>query len=77
MQILNILRKNWPIQITPILIKDLDKSKCSKLFLERHLASFKEEDTIYVKCDENGTLDLREKSGKLEYRIINPKWLQV
>lgn len=65
-----ILHKDWPTLVTPILFKDLDKSKCSNKFLDT-CKDFDPETPIYVKCHSNGTLDFREKRNKQEYRIVN------
>lgn len=60
-----IIRKKREILVKQILVKDLDKNKCSKKFLLHNLS----DDTIVnVKCFEDGTLDLR--GYKEEYRII-------
>lgn len=65
MEILKINRKGKPVYVRSILISELDKSKCSLKFLSHIFPiSYK----IYVKCLEDGTLDLRGK--KQEYRII-------
>lgn len=62
-----IIRKSRPLFVQQILVKDLDKTKCSAKFLSHNLP----DDTIVnVKCLQDGTLDLRGK--KEEYRIIIP-----
>ena len=60
-----IVRKGLPVYVRAVKIKDLDKSKCSPKFLSHN---FNEETIVYVKCYNDGTLNLRSK--KEEYRII-------
>lgn len=68
MEIITIIRKNYPILVTPIKFKDLDKTKCSNKFLSHR--EFTDDTVVYVKCDANGNFDLRGKHK--EYRIYEP-----
>lgn len=65
MTVTKIIRKSMPVFVKQIRVADLDKSKCSHKFLSHR---FDDDMIIYVKCHEDGTLDLRGK--KQEYRII-------
>jgi hypothetical protein len=67
MKIIKILRKNYPLFVRPMKVGELDKTKCSFKFLTHN---FNDDMIVNVKCLENGTLDLRGKTG--EYRIIIP-----
>jgi hypothetical protein len=67
MEIFEIMRKNYPVLVRRVLVGNLDKTKCSKLFLELNLPDSL---SVYVKCNEDGTFKLRGK--KEEYRIILP-----
>ncbi len=67
MEIIEIKRKNRVLLVKPVLVGDLDKTKCSPKFLSHN---FSDEMIVNVKCYENGVLDLRGK--KEEYRIIVP-----
>jgi hypothetical protein len=68
MQVLTVIRKKHPITVLKTIVGLLDKSKCSKKFLDLNLTEAK---YIYVKCDENGNIEYRGK--KQEYRLYSPK----
>ena len=67
MEITTVVRKRWPKLVMRMLVRELDKSKCSTKFLSHN---FDDEMVVYVKCFEDGTIDLRGK--KKEYRIVKP-----
>lgn len=67
MTINKIVRKGRVLFTREILVKDLDKTKCSSKFLSHN---FTDNTIVNVKCLEDGTLDLRGKNE--EYRIIVP-----
>ena len=66
--IIIIKRKGWPCFVKPTKVSNLDLSKCSKKFISNN---FPPDMVVYVKCYENGEIDLRGK--KEEYRIIPNK----
>lgn len=66
--VITIVRRNFPCFVTPMLVKDLDKTKCSPKFLSHN---FPEDMVVYVKCYPDGELDMRGNKG--EYRIIPNK----
>lgn len=53
--VLTIIRKARPMSVVKMKVKDLDKSKCSFMFLSHQ---FDENSEVYVKCDEQGNLSL-------------------
>lgn len=65
MEIIKVQRKNFPVFVRVMKVKELDMTKCSTKFLSHN---FDDEMIVHIKCLENGTLDLRGK--KEEYRII-------
>jgi len=65
MEIISVIRKNYPILVMSIKYKDLDKTKCSAKFLSHR--NFDDDTLVYVKCNINGNIDYRGKRG--EYRI--------
>ena len=67
MDVITIKRKGQPLFVRQMLVGELDKSKCSHKFLSHNLP---DEHQVYVKCQQDGALDLRGK--KEEYRIIMP-----
>lgn len=67
MDVITIKRKGQPLFVRQMLVGELDKSKCSHKFLSHNLS---DEHQVYVKCQQDGALDLRGK--KEEYRIIMP-----
>jgi hypothetical protein len=69
--VLKITRKNWPVFVLPMKVKDLDSAKCSHKFSSLNLD---EDSIVYVKCFETGEIDSRGK--KEEYRILPPKEMQ-
>lgn len=58
MEIVTIIRKNYPKLTKVIRVGDLDKSKCSTKFLSHNLS---DDVLVNVKCHEDGSLDLRGK----------------
>lgn len=60
-----IQRRGKPAVVREFRVGDLDKSKCSYSFLQY---KFPDDMIVYVRCHEDGTLDLR--GNKKEYRII-------
>lgn len=72
MEIIRILRKTKPIWVKVVKVGELDKNKCSAKFLSHNLS---DDMCVNLKCDENGTLDLR--GNKQEYRIIVPDKLHI
>ena len=68
MEILTITRKNHPVLVISIKYRDLDKSKCSSKFLSHTELEETPDALIYVKCDVNGNIDYRGKSGT--YRTL-------
>ena len=63
--IIKITKKGHPVFVVKKKVSDLDKTKLSNKFLAHQ---FNDKTEVYVKCLENGTLDLR---GKLnEYRLV-------
>jgi hypothetical protein len=60
-----IKRKGRPLFVKMVKVRDLDKTKCSHKFLSHQ---FPDDFDVFIKCDENGNIDLRGK--KEEYRII-------
>ena len=67
MEITTVVRKRWPKLVMRMLVRELDKSKCSTKFLSHN---FDDEMVVYVKCFEDGTIDLRGNTK--EYRIVKP-----
>lgn len=56
--------------VTPVKAGDLDRTMCSAKFLT-HIELFPDR-LVYVKCDKQGNLDLRTRSGdKKEYRLFD------
>lgn len=64
-RVVELTRKGLPVFVTKMMVKDLDKTKCSNKFLGNNLP---EDAVVNVKCYQDGTLDLRGNKG--EYRII-------
>jgi hypothetical protein len=60
-----ILRKGKEIFVKQMMVGELDKRRCSPKFLSHNLP---DETTVNVKCNPDGTLELRGK--KNQYRII-------
>ena len=69
-----IRRKGHDVYVTPMKVKNLDKSKCSNKFLQKLGVTISEEDTVYVKCFIDGNIDFRGK--REEYRILPEKEVQ-
>lgn len=65
MEVYKIVHKNWSTHVLKFRVGDLDKSRCSKKFLDLYLDDDVE---VYVKCDDKGNVDYRGKNG--EYRLI-------
>lgn len=65
MEVITIKRKGRPLFVRQMLVGELDKSKCSNKFLSHNLP---DNEIVNVKCQQDGTLDLRGK--KEEYRIV-------
>ena len=68
MEIITIKRKGKDLRVTPVQVKDLDKTKCSPKFLKHIGDDLTEDSMVYVKCLSSGELDLTTK--KKEYRIL-------
>ena len=66
-KVLTINRRNYPITVLEMKVKDLDKTKCTDKFISHGLDG---DLTIYVKCDKDGIIQYRGK--KQEYRLFNP-----
>lgn len=64
-EVIKVLRKNHPCYVIQKQVSELDKTKCSHKFLTNNLP---EDSLVFVKCYENGEIDLRGK--KEQYRII-------
>lgn len=62
-----IKRKGRNVFVLKYTVGELDKNKFSRRFLKYN---FDDNKVVFVKCFENGKLDLRGK--KEEYRILNP-----
>ncbi len=72
MLILSIIRKKYPVFVTPINVVDLNREMCSNKFLSHIDKEEHDIKVVYVKCDAQGNLDLRDKSkGRKEYRIYD------
>lgn len=67
MEILKIVRKKRLNYVRQFKVGELDKTRFSAKFSTHN---FNDDFIIYVKCNFDGTLDLRGK--KQEYRIIVP-----
>ncbi len=65
MEVVKIIKKGHPIFAILKKVSELDKTKLSHKFKTHN---FDDNLDVYVKCFENGELDLRGKSG--EYRLI-------
>lgn len=65
-EILTIIRKNYPITVLKFQVHELDKTKCSKKFVDQKL---KWNTEIYVRCDKDGEILFRGK--KQEYRLYS------
>ena len=71
MVIEKIIRKEYPIWVKRIKIEDLDLDLCSHKFRE-YLQNHPHPSEIFVKCNEDGSLNLRlRKKGRMEYRIYD------
>lgn len=72
MEIILIIRKNYPIFVTPIKVRDLKWGLCSVKF-QRHVELLNDpEREVYVKCDKNGGIDWRLRRGdRYEYRLFD------
>lgn len=66
MEIITINRKQYPVTVLKMKVKDLDKIKLSNKFLSHN---FNDEKEVYIKCDINGNIEYRGKN--LEYRTYN------
>ena len=64
-KVLTVSRKKYNITVLKMKIKELDKEKCSHKFLSNN---FDGNEEVYVKCDELGNIEYREKNGG-EYRL--------
>ncbi len=74
-KVINIKRKGHDVYVTPFLVRDLDKSKCSYKFIQRiNNGDLSDDDIVYVKCYITGEIDFRGK--KEEYRILPNKEVQ-
>ena len=72
MEILSIIRKMRPILVMPIMVKDLDKEKCSNKFLSHIGVDVNAETVVYVKCDALGNINYRPRAeGRTEYRLYD------
>jgi len=70
MKFIIITHKNYPIAVLPMKASELDKTKCSAKFLAFMKEINQEDLLVYVRCNADGNIDYRKKSGdKLEYRI--------
>lgn len=67
MEIIKVLKKNYPVFVRPVRVGDLDRGKLPPKFLSHNIS---DDAIVNVKCFEDGTLDLRGKKG--EYRIVRP-----
>ncbi len=65
MSIVKVIKKGKPVFAVKKKVFELDKTKLSHKFLQHN---FDNDVEVYIKCFEDGTLDLRGKKG--EYRII-------
>lgn len=65
MEVLKVERKGVPVFVVKKKILELDVTKLSHKFLEH---DFDQDTEVYVKCLEDGTLDLR--GNKEEYRLL-------
>ena len=62
----------YPVFVTPIMAKDLDKEKCSSKFLTHIGVDVNPETLVYVKCDALGNINYRLRAkGRTEYRIYD------
>ncbi len=66
MEILTIIRKDYPTTVLKMKVGDLDKSKCSNKFLSNGIDESTE---VYVKCDSKGNIQYRGKNQ--EYRLYD------
>ncbi len=72
MIILSIIRKKYTVLVTPINVVDINRDMCSTKFLSHIDKEDHNIKVVYVKCDAQGNLDLRNKSkGRKEYRIYD------
>ena len=62
---IEIIHKNHPTLVKEMRVDELDIEKCSHKFLTH---KFSGAHLLYVRCNKDGTLDLRGK--RQEYRII-------
>ncbi len=66
MEILTIIRKDYPTTVLKMKVGDLDKSKFSNKFLSH---TIDESTEVYVKCDAEGNIEYRGKNQ--EYRLYD------
>jgi len=60
--------KCWEYYVYRVKVSELNPKHCSKMFHQKKLDENLE---VFVKCDEDGDIDYRERGKKLfEYRII-------
>jgi len=71
MEIYTIRRKAMFITVTPFLVKDLDISKCSNMFRQR---TYSLNDTVYVKCDEEGNIVWRQRKNQDQYTLLGTEY---
>jgi len=69
---IKVIKKGMPVFVIKKKVSELDKTKLSHKFLEH---KFDDNEEVYVKCHENGELDLRGR--KEEYRLIPITAIQI
>lgn len=62
------IKKNVPVFVIRMRVGDLDKNKLSNKFLSHNITDNEE---VFVKCDEQGNLDLRGKNQEYRTYKIN------
>ncbi len=67
MKIFTINRKNFPAAVLKMKVGDLDKSKCSNMFLGNNLEDSEE---VYVKCNSVGEIEYRNKARQTGVPVI-------